>query len=154
MEVWCESDWCGSRGDRKSTSGGVILMGGHCIKTWSATQGEVALSSADAEFYAMVEGALRLKDLVTLAKELGFKEISRVLRMATDSNAAKSFVARRGLGKMQYLEVKDLWLQREVLEGKILVKKVKGTENMADLMTKFLNKEEIRDRLRGAGLVA
>ena len=113
----------------------------------------MALSSAEAEFYAMVEGGLRLKGLDTLARELGFQMSSRILRMATDSSAAKSFVARRGLGKMRHLEVKDLWLQQEVLEGKISVKKVWGTENMADLMTKYLNKEEIRDRLRRASLL-
>ena len=129
------------------------MMGGHCLKTWSATQGAVALSSAEAEIYAMVEGGLRLKGLDTLAREVGFKMSSRILRMATDSSAAKSFVARRGLGKMRHLEVKDLWLQQEVLEGKISVKKVWGTENMADLMTKYLNKEEMRDRMRRASLL-
>jgi hypothetical protein len=52
--VCSDSDWGGDRKDRKSTSGGVWMLGDHCIKTWSATQGPYALSSAEAEFYAMV----------------------------------------------------------------------------------------------------
>ena len=44
---------------RKSTSGGVWMLGKHCIKTWSASQGAVALSSAEAEFYGMIEGGKR-----------------------------------------------------------------------------------------------
>eukprot|EP00973_Karenia_brevis_P085220 11828372-Karenia_brevis.AAC.1 len=65
--------------------------GGHCIKTWSATQGAYALSSAEAELYAMVEGVTRAKGLVSLAKELGFVELSNILKLGTDSSAAKSF---------------------------------------------------------------
>ena len=43
-----DSDWGGGK-ERKSTSGGVWMLGGHCIKTWSASQGAYALSSAEAE---------------------------------------------------------------------------------------------------------
>ena len=52
--VVSDSDWGGNRKDRKSTSGGVWMVGNHCVKTWSSSQGAVALSSAEAEFYDMV----------------------------------------------------------------------------------------------------
>ena len=107
-------------------------MGGHCIKTWSASQGAYALSSAEAELYAMVEGVTRAKGLIALAGELGFGELTNVVYLGTDSSAAKSFVGRRGLGKMRHLEIRDLWLQKEVGEGKVVVSKVLGTENPAD----------------------
>ena len=71
MRVKTDSDWGGSRWDRKSTSGGLLALGCHCLKTWSSTQGAVALSSAEAEFYAMVDGVLRAKWAVTVAEELG-----------------------------------------------------------------------------------
>ena len=68
------------------------MLGGHCIKTWSASQGAYALSRAEAELYAMVEGVTRSKGLVSLARDLGFGEISEVIKLGTDSSAAKSFV--------------------------------------------------------------
>ena len=37
---------------------------------------------------------------------------------------------------MKNLEIRDLWLQKEVGDGKLNVSKVKG-ENPADLMTKI-----------------
>ena len=117
--------------DRKSTSGGAWMLGNHCIKTWSASQGPYALSSAEAEFYAMIEAVTRAKGLLSLAGELGFHGLSNVVYLGTDSSAAKSFVSRRGLGKMRHLEIRDLWLQKEVLEGKVSVSKVKGLENPA-----------------------
>ena len=67
--------------------------------------------------YAMVEGITRAKGLVNLARELGFGGVSTVVRLGTDSSAAKSFVCRRGLGRMRHLEIRGLWLQKEVLES-------------------------------------
>ena len=78
---WCEevgawkavtdSDWAGCVRTRKSTSAGVIMLGQHCIKTWSRNQDAVALSSAEAEYYAMVDGVARAKGLKIAAEELG-----------------------------------------------------------------------------------
>ena len=128
------------------------MLGSHCIKTWSAFQGAYALSSAEAELYAMVEGVTRAKGLVSLASEVGFVGLSNVIKLGTDSSAAKSFVCRRGLGRMRHLEIRDLWLQKEVSEGRLEVSKVLGTENPADLMTKVLTLDEIISRLGGMNL--
>ena len=129
------------------------MIGEHCIKTWSSTQGAFALSSAEAEFYAMIEATLRAKGLRSLAQELGINVKGGLINLRTDSSAAKSFVSRRGFGKMKHLEIRDLWLQKEVGDGKVVVQKVLGTENSADLMTKVLSLSEIRSRLSRMGLV-
>ena len=127
--------------------GGVGMLGNHCIKTWSASQGPYDLSSAEAEVYAMIEAFTRAKGLLSLANEIGFRGLSNVMHLGTDSSAAKIFVSRRGLGKMRHIEIRDLWLQKEVLDGKVLVSKVLGTENPADLMTKLLGFKDIVSRL-------
>ena len=49
---------------------------------------------------------------------------------------------------MRHIEIRDLWLQKEVLEGKVLVSKILGTENPADLMTKLLSLKDIVSRLQ------
>ena len=127
------------------------MIGKHCVKTWSTSQGAVALSSAEAEFYAMIEAVIRAKGVINVMIELGF-EVQQELQLHTDSSAAKSFVSRKGLGKMKHLEIRDLWLQREVALGKVSVNKVDGTKNPADLMTKYLRKEEIEERLQLMGI--
>ena len=129
------------------------MLGLHCIKTWSSSQGAVALSSAEAEFYGMVEAVTRAKGLGSLAQDLGFSNISSVVQLGTDRSAAKSFVCRRGLGKMRHLDIRDLWLQKEVADGKLEVSKVPGTENPADLMTKYLSGDCIKGHLRRLYLV-
>ena len=122
------------------------MLGNHCIKTWSSTQGAIALSSAEAEFYAMIDAVIKGKWVSTVASEMGIPGATGQLILGTDSSAAKSFVSRRGLGRMRHIEIRDLWLQQEVLKGNITVKKIPGIENPADLMTKFLTVDEIIER--------
>ena len=127
------------------------MLGKHCIKTWSSTQGAVASSSAEAEFYAMIEAVIRGKGILNIMQEIGFVVTERI-QLFTDSSAAKSLVSRTGLGRMKHLEIRDLWLQREVGLGKVLVNKVEGPRNPADLLTKYLKRWEIELRLKLMGL--
>ena len=150
--LYTDSDWGGTARDRKSTSGGVWMIGAHCIKTWSAAQGAYALSSAEAELYGMIEGVTRARGLVTLAQELGFVGLENSIRLGTDSSAAKSFVCRRGLGRMKHLQIRDLWLQKEVADGRLVVFKTPGETNPADLMTKVLAIGVVRERLEAMGI--
>ena len=49
---------------------------------------------------------------------------------------------------MRHLEIRDLWLQKEVADGRLKVEKVAGDQNPADLMTKILSVKEVVDRLK------
>ena len=46
--VTVDTDHAGCLDTRKSTSGGVVMLGTHCIKTWSTNQQVVATSSGEA----------------------------------------------------------------------------------------------------------
>ena len=116
IKIQVDSDWAGCERARRSTSGGCITVGQHPLRTWSSTQSVVATSSAEAELYGMNEGASRGLRLQSMLLELG---IEVKLFLVTDSNAAKSFSSTRGLGRMRYVEVKDLWLQELVQKGRL-----------------------------------
>ena len=148
MMLFADSDWAGCRKTRKSTSGGAIMIGGHCIKVWSHTQGPIALSSAEAEYYAMVEGVSRAKGLQAMAREIGLTGMDQPITLSTDSSAAKSFASRRGLGRMRHVETRHLWLQEEVLARRVVVAKVRGEGNPADIATKYLSTSAIETHLK------
>ena len=112
------------------------MLGTHTWKTWSSTQPTVAMSSAEAEYYAMVEEATRGIGLQTMLRELGV-EIA-IIVMSTDSSAAKLFASKRGLGKIRHIEVKELWLQEAVCRGRIKLRKIDGAKNPAVIFTKYL----------------
>ena len=79
--------------------------------------------------------------------ELGLSSCDDVIELQVDCAAVKSFISRRGLGKMRYVELRDLWIQREVGEGKVRVVKVEGKANPADVGTKFLSTTEFAEKL-------
>ena len=45
------------------------------------------------------------------------------------------------------MELRALWIQREVGEGKVRVVKVAGKANAADVVTKFLSATELAEKL-------
>ena len=69
LDIFTDSDWAGCRRSRKSTSGGAIMRGTHCLKTWSKTQALIAKSSGEVELYAVVRGATEALGMMTLAKD-------------------------------------------------------------------------------------
>ena len=135
VEAWGDSDWAGCRVSRKSTSGGVIAIGQHVLKAYSSTQGVVALSSGEAELYALVRAASMAIGMVSMAADFGEEW---AISIKTDSSAAQGMVYRQGLGKVRHLDVQQLWIQDRVARKQLAIEKVLGTENCADLMTKFL----------------
>ena len=54
VRAYSDSDWAGCRRTARSTSGGVIMRGSHCLRTYSVTQKNITLSSAEAELMALV----------------------------------------------------------------------------------------------------
>ena len=124
------------------------MLGEHLIKGWRVTQAVIALSSGEAEYYGIVKGSSVGLGARSVLRDLGSGV--RVCVM-TDSSAAKGMASRRGLGRVRHVEVKQLWVQQKVGSGEIELKKVEGTNNLADALTKHVEQEIIRKHLEGTG---
>ena len=101
LDVFAYSDWAGCRKSRKSSSGGAIMVGQHCLKTWSKTQVIIAKSSAEAGLYGVLRGATESLGVSTLIKELGGSQLQ--IQLHLDATAAKGIVERRGLSKVRHV---------------------------------------------------
>ena len=140
IKTYVDSDWAGNKITRKSTSGGAMFLGKHLIKSWSSTQHVMALSSGEAELYGMLKGATQTKRLISMMADFGEKVVATV---CSDASAAIGIAHRQGLGKTRHIEVQYLWIQHEVKEGKLIVKKVGTNNNPADLLTKAMNDDKM-----------
>ena len=144
--VWTDTDYAGCQRTRKSTSGGVVTIGGRLIKTWSNSQGVIALSSGEAEFYGIVKGAGIAIGLQNMLEDF---DVAMKIEVRTDASAAKGIANRRGLGKVRHMEVSQLWVQEKVSSGRIAIVKVKGENNIADALTKHVDQDNIGRHLIG-----
>ena len=106
---------------------------GGLLKSWSRTQGSLALSSGEAEFYAMLKGIMEALGMRSLLADLG---VSVSLEVMTDSSAAKGTASRIGIGKIKHLDVGWLWIQDLVRKGEVTLKKINGKVNPVDLTNK------------------
>ena len=136
IDIYVDTDFAGCKETRRSTSGGVVLYGGSLVKQWSKTQSTLALSSGEAELHGIASGIAQGIGMRSLAKDLGFK---MEIRVHSDATAALGICRRRGLGKIRHLDVTDLWCQEKVRDGTVSLHKVLGSENPADIMTKYVD---------------
>ena len=147
VEVYVDSDWA-KDATRKSTSGGMLAVGGVGVKHWSRTQATRALSVGEAEYYALVTGCKEGLGMQALLQDLGWEAGVEVW---TDSSTAKGVAARRGLGKLRHVELRFLWVQEMIRKGKICLHKVPGEVNVADHLTKGKMWWECEALLKGVG---
>ena len=144
VDCFTDSDWAGCKTTCRSTSGGVLQLGGHCLKTWSSSQATVALSSAEAELYALTKGSAQALGAMSLLQDFGVVVNAKV---HADASAAIGIARRTGLGKLRHLNVRYLWIQDQVRLDNFELLKVKGTSNPADLLTKHLSGPDVEKNL-------
>ena len=128
-----DSDWAGCTRTRRSTSGGTLSFGKHCLAHWSRTQASVALSSGEAELNGALKGGCELLGAQHLCTDFG---LHVGLEMHGDSTACRGMLHREGVGRMKHVEVKQMWLQGHIASGKIKFRQVPREQNTADAFTK------------------
>ena len=140
VDGFTDSDWAGCRRTAKSTSGGILRIGTHYIKSWSSTQKSITLSSGEAELIAAAKTCSETIGLTQLAEDWGTGLEGRIW---VDSAAAIGTVHRTGNGKPRHVRVGSLWVQEKVEDGELTVNKVRGESNPADLCTRHVAAKKI-----------
>ena len=142
LSGYADSDWAGEKPSMKSTSGGALMWGNSLLKSWSTTQSTVALSSAEAELYALSKCAQQALSMTSLAADF---KICVAPIIYSDASAALGIVLRSGLGgKTRHVQVQYLWIQGAVQREELRVRKVSSRENPSDALTKYLPEEAMQ----------
>ena len=150
LTVMVDTDFAGCRVTRRSTNGGVMMRGSHCLKHWSTTQPTIALSSGEAELGGLCKGAANGIGLRSVAHDLGI-ELS--IRLRSDATAALGIARRLGIGKIRHLDTSLLWIQQKIKDGDLKVDKILGADNPADCLTKFIDQTTMNKHLAAMGFV-
>ena len=141
IDAYSDTNWAGCPVTRKSTSCSIMMLGKHCIGVNTSTQSVIGLSSTEAEFYGGVKTACRALGVRGLMGDLGVSEMT--VRLSFDSSGAKGIAAKRGAGEVRHIELRTLWLQNAVERKLVILRKVPGKVNPADIGTKILTAAEV-----------
>ena len=138
--VYCytDSDWAGCVRTRRSTTGGAMMKGAHCLGHWSRTQATIALSSGEAELNASLKAGAELLAMRTLLTEMGHVIQGKLYG---DSSACSGTLHREGAGRIKHLEIRQLWLQQTIRNGTLTFDKIPRDDNPADSLAKAWAKD-------------
>ena len=148
VETWVDANHARCVRTRKSTSGGVSMLGACCIRAYSKGQSVIALSPGEAEYYGLVSALSQVLGAVSLAKDWGRKRAAHVWM---DATAGIAIGSRRGLGKVRHIDTVFLWAQEVVNAGRVSVGKKDTKEMLADMLTKPVVAPSMKYMLDGMG---
>ena len=149
-DIFTDTDFAGCKESRRSTSGGVIMLGGHTIRHWAKTQSTIALSGGEAELGGIGSGIAEALGFQSSARDLGWHY---GLKVHTDASAAIGIARRRGLGKVRHLDVTDLWVQEKVRSKAMGLAKIRGYLNPTDALTKYVDRPILTRALKTMNLI-
>lgn len=138
---YADADWGNDKNDRKSISGYVFKVFGNTVSWSSKKQPTVSQSSTEAEYvalaYAMNEGLwLRI-----LLKELNI-DCANATVIYEDNTSCKSIAEEPKENKrMKHIDIKYHFIRDEIEKGKFKLCYIQSSDQLADVMTKGLNRK-------------
>jgi hypothetical protein len=136
-----DSDWAGCPDSRRSTSGFVLMLNGAAIAWKSKRQSVVALSTAEAEFIAassMIQEVIYARRLLD---NLGFPQSGPTVVYEDNATCIKwAGGAVGGSDRAKHIDLREHFVHEAQANNTDRLEPIKGTANVADLLTKPLLK--------------
>ena len=133
LTVTVDADWAGNPKDRRSVSGGLLMLGGSVLVSWARGQRSPALSSAESEYYAIATGIQEARYVQSIGEEMS---LSFEVQVRTDSSSAKAASEKVGALHMKHMQLRYFFVKSLVEQGLVSVIKIPTASNPADMLTK------------------
>lgn len=136
---YTDSDWGGDVNDRKSTTGYLFKIGNNIVSWRSKKQQTIALSSAEAEYYALSDCMQEGLYLQQLLADMGFPQKMTIIHC---DNQACIDLSRNPVHhqRTKHIDIKHHYIRDHIEKHHFDLKYIHTSENPADLFTKSLNK--------------
>ena len=136
---YTDSDFAGSKTDRKSTGGYVFMLAGAAISHSSKLQSIVALSTCEAEYVAMCEAGKEAVWLGFLLAELGFRKRSTPVTLYADNQGSIALSNNPEFHRRtKHIDVRFHWIREAVSMKQLQIIYIPTAEMAADGLTKSL----------------
>jgi hypothetical protein len=140
IEVYSDSDWSQSREDRKSVSGMALLINNRLISWQSKKQSTVALSSTEAEYYALTEA---VKEAMFITQWFKHVMNQSIVPIVFEDNIGAQEMADHSTNhnKTKHIDLRLFFIRDAVKAKAILIKRIASKDNIADIFTKTVSSD-------------
>lgn len=150
-EVFADADYASNPDTRKSTTGVYVCVNGRAVFWYSKSQPVVATSSTEAEYIAISQAtkeALWMRKLQSDLKD----EPRRPTAIYEDNQGCIRLTANpEAFARTKHIDVR-FHMVRDYVDQQLVEVRYVGTKNqVADMMTKALSKEDLQRCLRVVG---
>ena len=143
IECFVDSDYASDTTDRRSTSGYVIKMAGGPVAWGSKKQSICAQSSAEAELIALSTASKMVTWTARLLDEIGIKNVKLPIEIREDNQACIKIAQTELLSnRTKHIDVRYFYVREQIEKKKQALKYVRTDENIADLLTKNVTRDQ------------
>ena len=152
LQGYVDLDLAGDIDTRQSTTGYVFTVGGIAMRWVSRLQKVNALSITEFEYVAAIEAAKEMIWLQFFLEELGHPQRDNYL--FTDSQSvihlAKNFTLH---SKNKHIQLRHHFIQSILEDGQLKLEKIHTNENLVDMLTKVVTRENLNSSSASVGLL-
>lgn len=143
LDCMVDSDYAGDNIDRKSTTGFVIRLFNNLIFWKTHKQSTVTKCSTFAEYTAMSEAVTEILFIRNLLIESFNVKFDKPVKLYEDNNGAISIAKYGNFTKnSKHIEVQYHYINENYEKGIIDIVKINSENNLADMLTKSLDKSK------------
>ncbi|XP_060182282.1 uncharacterized mitochondrial protein AtMg00810-like [Lycium barbarum] len=137
-----DADWGGCAITRKSTTGYSIYLSANCISWASRKQHTVSRSSAEAEYRALASIATEMTWIIYILNDIGVYLKSAPTLFCDNISALYMRVNPVLHARTKHVEMDYHFVREKVARGQLVTHFVRTKDQLADIHTKALTKQE------------
>lgn len=135
---YVDADYAGCLDTRRSTSGHVFIMAGAPVSWSSKRQATVAMSTVEAEYVSLARASQQGVWMSSFLSEIDLDQDGPVTLYGDNEGANSLTENSKQHALVKHIDVRHHHIREKVENGDIVVKGIRSTRNLADVLTKPL----------------